>query len=394
MDPATPDSLFDDLTTLKSIKPDLEVWVSIGGWAFLDSNTETQPVFSDIAADAGKCQKFANNLFLKTLKFTFDVSGGRYGITFTAPSSFWYLRWFDLPSMLKYSDWINFMTYDLHGIWDGKSPIGSIVRGHTNLTEIKLATELLRRVNVPPSKVVLGFGFYGRAFTLTDAGCSEPGCPFSGASNPGPCTATGGYLGFYEIQQVLKSGAKSVYDADAAVNYVVFDQTQWISYDNSMTFKQKADWAKKVGFGGSMIWASDTDDDSYSAHSALLGRKINPTALLQHNTELRHKARQLSLTQSVKGQTGEGCETFEGYCKNLDDNKALASACGAGYTVVGWDDAGCGKKNHHYGRPICCPILEAPTSCKWRGNNTGGFSGDCSGECYEGEINVGGIVSS
>jgi GH18 family chitinase len=97
--------------------------------------------------------------------------------------------------MLKYSDWINFMTYDLHGIWDAGNPIGSIVQGHTNLTEIKLATELLWRVGVPPSKVFLGFGFYGRSFTLADPSCSKPGCPFTGASNPGkstqlvPCTA-------------------------------------------------------------------------------------------------------------------------------------------------------------------------------------------------------------
>lgn len=246
MDSATPGRLFDDLTTLKAIKPDLEVWVSIGGWTFSDNNTATQPVFGDIAADAGKRQQFATNLvhfmqqhgfdgvdfdweypgapdrggkkedtanyvqLLKTLRSTFDGSGGirslnsspssfgsrltlnvtgKYGITFTAPSSFWYLRWFDLPNMLKYCDWVNFMTYDLHGIWDSDNPIGSIVQGHTNLTEIKLATELLWRVGVPPGKVVLGFGFYGRSFTLADPSCSQPGCRFSGASKPGESCA-------------------------------------------------------------------------------------------------------------------------------------------------------------------------------------------------------------
>jgi chitinase len=93
--------------------------------------------------------------------------------------------------MLKYSDWMNFMTYDLHGIWDASNPIGSIVQGHTNLTEIQLATELLWRNNVPPNTVVLGFGFYGRSFTLADPSCSKPGCPFSGASNPGRCFTVG-----------------------------------------------------------------------------------------------------------------------------------------------------------------------------------------------------------
>lgn len=34
------------------------------------------------------------------------------------------------------------MTYDLHGIWDRNNPIGNIVQGHTNLTEIGYALEL------------------------------------------------------------------------------------------------------------------------------------------------------------------------------------------------------------------------------------------------------------
>ena len=36
--------------------------------------------------------------------------------------------------MMKYADWTNFMTYDLHGVWDKNDPIGAIVQGHTNLT--------------------------------------------------------------------------------------------------------------------------------------------------------------------------------------------------------------------------------------------------------------------
>ena len=45
----------------------------------------------------------------------FDASGHTFGITFTAPSSFWYLQSFDLLALLKSADWVNLMTYDLHG---------------------------------------------------------------------------------------------------------------------------------------------------------------------------------------------------------------------------------------------------------------------------------------
>lgn len=193
---------------------------------------------------------------------------------------------------------------------------------------------------------------------------------------------------------MLAKGAKPVHDEQAAVNYLVFDEDQWISYDDEVTFKQKVDWVNKVGLGGSLIWASDLDDDEYSAHSALLQRQIAPTSQLQDVAELVEKAQTLSLTESVKGQTGEQCFKYKGKCKDLNDNEALAEACGPGNNVVGWDDAGCGKKNHHYGKPICCPVDGAPTSCQWRGNSIGGVGGDCSGACYEGEINVAGISSS
>ncbi len=99
----------------------------------------------------GKKQDTANYvLLLETMRKTFDRSDrGLYGISFTIPSSYWYLRWFDIPSMVKYVDWINLMSYDLHGVWDSSNPIGSIVQGHTNLTEIKESVNLLWRNNVP-----------------------------------------------------------------------------------------------------------------------------------------------------------------------------------------------------------------------------------------------------
>jgi chitinase len=49
---------------------------------------------------------------LKTLRSSFDKSGRNLGLTFTAPSSFWYLRWFDLPGMMEYADWVNLVSID------------------------------------------------------------------------------------------------------------------------------------------------------------------------------------------------------------------------------------------------------------------------------------------
>ena len=126
-------------------------------------------------------------------------------------------------------------------------------------SEIKLAAELFWRVGISPAKMVLGFGFYGRSFTLTDPSCTTPGCAFRGASNPGPCTATGGILGYYEILSILNQNPSisPIHDTTDAVMYFTFNNDQWVSFDNKDTFQQKVDWANGVGLGGAMIWASD-----------------------------------------------------------------------------------------------------------------------------------------
>ena len=49
-------------------------------------------------------------LLMQTLRKTFDSGGGRFVLTFTAPSSYCYLKWFDLPDLLRCADWVNLMS--------------------------------------------------------------------------------------------------------------------------------------------------------------------------------------------------------------------------------------------------------------------------------------------
>lgn len=71
MDGATPASLFSDLAKLKEDHPQLQLFISVGGWTFSDNFTDTQPVFGNIARDGNNRQLFADNLlrFLDTYGF-------------------------------------------------------------------------------------------------------------------------------------------------------------------------------------------------------------------------------------------------------------------------------------------------------------------------------------
>uniref|UniRef100_A0A0P0BUL1 chitinase n=1 Tax=Hypocrella siamensis TaxID=696354 RepID=A0A0P0BUL1_9HYPO len=379
MDSSVPESVYLQTASVRGLKiqnPDLKVFVSIGGWTFSDNDTSTQPVFGDVAKSQANREAFASNLItfmreygfdgvdldweypgapdrggqeqdgehyvelLTTLRRDFDASGQAYGLTFTAPSSYWYLRWFSIERMAAYADWINLMTYDLHGTWDSTDPIGSIIQAHTNLTEIKDAASLLWRNNVPPEKVVLGLGFYGRSFQLQNRDCTKPGCPFAGAATKGDCTDNGGTLAYFEIQDIIsKQKPDVIWDKEDAVKYIVYgsDKDQWVSFDDKDTFQQKVKYANDTGLGGVMIWSIDQDTDDFTALEGLLGRSIPVTVDLEKKS--------IATAESWSSQNGQKCKMTE--CLNDSDK----GSWGRGWAMAPNGDAfkdNCGKGKNKY----------------------------------------------
>lgn len=91
-----------------------------------------------------------------------------------------------------------------------------------------------------PAKVVLGLGWYGRSFTLTDPSCSTPNgvCEFSAGGNPGQCTNSAGTLSNAEILRIIAAGgAVESYDSTAAVKWITWNSNQWVSFDDGETMQ-------------------------------------------------------------------------------------------------------------------------------------------------------------
>jgi chitinase len=192
-EPLTKD-LYARVADVKTRNPDVKVWLSVGGWTFNDPGP-FQSVFTLLAADTSKVEYFATTVMGFMDRFGFDGvdldweypgaddRGGRpedvfsfprmmdilqtylqgpnryskkFGLSITIPTSYWYLKWFDLWALEPYVDEFNLMAYDLHGTWDELNPIGPYVLAHTNLTEIEQALDLFWRNKVSPSKIVLG----------------------------------------------------------------------------------------------------------------------------------------------------------------------------------------------------------------------------------------------
>lgn len=148
-------ALYSKFTDLKTTYPSIKTWISVGGWSFNDATNSpnTQTAFSDMASTAGNRAKWIKSLtnFMQTygfdgeyrsilmMKFKQDKRltcclgvdidweypgapdrgginadtenyvtlvkemraswGSKYGISATLPSSYWYMRWFDLKGL-------------------------------------------------------------------------------------------------------------------------------------------------------------------------------------------------------------------------------------------------------------------------------------------------------
>ena len=80
------------------------------------------------ADDRGGIEEDTAN-FVTLLQEMRETWGSRFGISATVPSSYWYLRWFDVEAMQNYLDWFNIMSYDIHGVWDKPNKVtGPYVR--------------------------------------------------------------------------------------------------------------------------------------------------------------------------------------------------------------------------------------------------------------------------
>jgi GH18 family chitinase len=62
MDDSMTTDVFQNFANIKSLRPNIQAFVSVGGWSFSDNNTKTQPLLGEIAASAANRELFANNV--------------------------------------------------------------------------------------------------------------------------------------------------------------------------------------------------------------------------------------------------------------------------------------------------------------------------------------------
>ncbi|KAJ8680393.1 hypothetical protein QAD02_016180 [Eretmocerus hayati] len=278
---------------LRNNIPNVKTMIAMGGW------NEGSPKYSEVVSSPSKRKNFVKSVleFLKEHDFDgFDLDweypnqrGGKssdkenfvsllrelkeafkgknlilsaaVGSAETSASQSYLIA-----EVAKYLDFINLMTYDLHGQWDKKTGINAPLyhaseeQNQDRLLNVDACVNYWINQGAPPKKLVLGVPLYGRSFKLDNPSMNGIGAPASQGANPGPYTNEPGMLGYNEICENLKYKAwKEVFHEEQRVPYA-YKGDQWVGYDNERSLKEKADYVKKMGLGGMMVWSLETDD--------------------------------------------------------------------------------------------------------------------------------------
>ncbi|UYV64527.1 Cht7 [Cordylochernes scorpioides] len=164
-----------------------------------------------------------------------------------------------------YVDFINIMSYDFHGKWESQTGHNSPLYPPANETNwrkqlcVDFGVKLWERLGAPKDKIVVGMATYGRSFTLANKEAPGYNVASRGGGKAGEYTREEGFLAYYEICEMLKKGARYVWDDVQKVPYAHLDD-QWVGFDDERSLRIKSRWVMENDYGGAMIWTVDMDD--------------------------------------------------------------------------------------------------------------------------------------
>lgn len=284
------------LTALRRYNRNLDILLSVGGWAWSDH-------FSDAALTDASRRRFARSavtlvaeheldgldidweypgqrgqdnvfrpedkqnftLLLKALRTRLDsldrverrTGGDRSLLTIAAGVDSTYLAHTEMAAAQQYLDFVNLMTYDFHGSWTPRTG------HHTNLhrpegeavpaSSVADGVARFLEAGVPPEKLVVGAAFYGRwwsGVTPNDRGRFQPYDTARGAL-PYDSLVTA-YIG--------RNGFTRHWDDAARAPYLWNPETStFITYDDPVSLRAKAAFVRTNGLGGMMYWEHSHD---------------------------------------------------------------------------------------------------------------------------------------
>ena len=298
--------LYREFNSVKQRHPGIKTMIAVGGWSHNDPGP-MQKRFSEMAGSKTNRQTFAKSVvqFLRTYGFdgldldweypglkdrggkradydnyvlmtkelreAFNSAPESYQLTVALPGNITKLEMgFDLAGLAKHVDWFNLMAYDLWGSWDPQQTAYS----HTDIRMLDEAVDYMSHF-IQKSKLVMGLGSYARTYTLAQDDCLDLGCPFEGPGKAG-CEGTDGFLPYFEVADIVSKRSFDYirFDDESQSMVMVTDGNRLISYDNTVSFNRKSEYAEDNCFQGVMLWAIDMLKDGSNPLSSNSGNSV------------------------------------------------------------------------------------------------------------------------
>lgn len=111
---------------------------------------------------------------------------------------------YDILSIAKCVDFINLMTFNFNGHWNGRTGFNSALYSYDDNNVEKCVSYWLNG-GAPAEKLNLGIPFFGRSFKLADKNKTELGAKTVGPGGPGVFSKEAGYLGYVEVRRIFSS---------------------------------------------------------------------------------------------------------------------------------------------------------------------------------------------
>jgi len=286
---------FGEYKYYKSLYPNVKLVVSIGGW------TESGK-FHEMALTASGRAVFINSIinFLKTYPFFDGVDidweypgvardgspGGPEDrqnytnllkeirqayidnnmpdklLTVAAPASKYTAAHTDPNDYAQYVDYINVMTYDMHGEWDNITNHHSPIYAKDNYSvdgAFKLYTETY---GVPSNKVVIGAPFYSRGWSNV-ADSEKHGLGVNGSGYLKGSLSTNGQNAYFRMKELeAMTDVYTKYWDDYAKVPWLYSPTlrEMYTYEDERSLAERCNYVINNNGGGIMVWTVAFDD--------------------------------------------------------------------------------------------------------------------------------------
>ncbi|MFJ8624075.1 glycoside hydrolase family 18 protein [Kitasatospora sp. NPDC093550] len=207
-------------------------------------------------------------LLMAEFRRQLDALGGRKGehylLTAAVAANETVADRLELPELSDSVDWLNLMTYDLHGPWEGKGPASHQANLYADPADpdphrrsADQAVDHYQERGLPAEQLVLGAPLYGHGWTGVAPG--GRGGLFQSATAAAPD---------HSYQELNARPGKVYVDREHGASWK-YDGTTFYSYDTAEVLAQKARYVRRNDLGGVMVWSLDGDDSRGSAIAAL-----------------------------------------------------------------------------------------------------------------------------